>query len=334
MAEAGNWCLIESDPGVFTELISGMGVRGVQVEEIWSLDESTMEQLKPILGLIFLFKWQGASGSEPNVSSTGEPEGSTDHIFFANQVIQNACATQAILSILLNRDDLDLGQELRNFKEFTGDFPPDMKGLAISNSDLIRSVHNSFARSDPFVNEIQDPRASKDEDLFHFIAYLPIHGALYELDGLSRGPVNLGACTDDNWVTKANEAIMSRMEKYGASELHFSLMALTKDRIELYQEQMEEVDGMLLSLPDDAIEERRRLDEDRNLLAHKLQLEKEKRARWHRENQLRKHNFVPMIYELLKKLAERKELDPLITTAKEKATTRAAEKAKKKAENQ
>ena len=74
---------------------------------------------------------------------------------------------------------------------------------------------------------------------------------------------------------------MSRMEKYGASELHFSLMALTKDRIELYQEQMEEVDGMLLSLPDDATEERRRLDEDRNLLAHKLQLEKEKRARWH-----------------------------------------------------
>ncbi|KAI9488263.1 ubiquitin carboxyl-terminal hydrolase [Zychaea mexicana] len=331
MSEAGNWCLIESDPGVFTELISGMGVRGVQVEEIWSLDESTMEQLKPILGLIFLFKWQDASGgSEP--TSGGQPDAAADHVFFANQVINNACATQAILSILLNRDDIDLGQELRNFKEFTADFPPDMKGLAISNSDLIRSVHNSFARSDPFVNEIQDPRASKDEDLFHFIAYLPIHGALYELDGLSRGPVNLGACTDDNWVTKANEAIMGRMEKYGASELHFSLMALTGDRIDLYQEQIEEVDGLLLSLPDDATDERRRLDEDRNLLEHKLQLEKEKRARWHRENILRKHNFVPMIYNLLRTLAERKELDPLITTAKEKATARAAEKAKATAE--
>ena len=79
--------------------------------------------------MIFLFKWQGASGSEPNVGSTGEPEGPTDHIFFANQVIQNACATQAILSILLNRDDLDLGQELRNFKEFTGDFPPDVSAF-------------------------------------------------------------------------------------------------------------------------------------------------------------------------------------------------------------
>jgi ubiquitin carboxyl-terminal hydrolase L5 len=39
---------------------------------------------------------------------------------------------------------------------------------------------------------MQDPSAQGDEDLFHFISYVPIHGALYELDGLSSGPVNLG----------------------------------------------------------------------------------------------------------------------------------------------
>lgn len=71
------------------------------------------------------------------------------------------------------------------------------------------------------------------------------------------------------------------MERYGSSELRFSLMALTKDRIELYQEQLEELDGLLLSLPEDAEEERKRLHGDRSFLEHKLQLEKEKRARWH-----------------------------------------------------
>jgi ubiquitin carboxyl-terminal hydrolase L5 len=48
--------------------------------------------------------------------------------------VQNACGTQAVLSILLNRPDIEIGPALEEFKEFTAAFPVELLGEAISNS--------------------------------------------------------------------------------------------------------------------------------------------------------------------------------------------------------
>ena len=63
------------------------------------------------------------------------------------------------------------------------------------------------------VFEIDGP-AKKDEDVFHFIAYVPINNRLYELDGLREGPIDLGPCSPDTWLNEVKPVIERRIQKY------------------------------------------------------------------------------------------------------------------------
>lgn len=62
--------------------------------------------------------------------------------------------------------------------------------------------------------------ASKDDDVYHFVGYIPIDGRLYELDGLKDGPIDLGAVTPDaDWLGIVRPIIEKRIKKYVVSYL-------------------------------------------------------------------------------------------------------------------
>ncbi|CAB52608.1 ubiquitin C-terminal hydrolase Uch2 [Schizosaccharomyces pombe] len=274
-----SWTTIESDAGVFTDLIENLGVKDVEVDELYSLDVDSLRQFPDIYGIIFLFKWN---------SKVDKPDGtmdydSMDNIFFAKQVINNACATQALLSVLLNHsDEIDLGTTLSEFKDFSKTLPPELKGEALGNSEHIRCCHNSFARSDPFISE--EVRAATDEDeVYHFIAYTNINNVFYELDGLQAAPINHGSCTKEEFAEKAVSVIQARIANYDPAEIRFNLMVICKDK-----------KASLLTREDLTDEEK----------AASIAVEDEKRLRWKRENQLRRHNFVGLFVELSKLLVK------------------------------
>lgn len=227
------WCTIESDPGVFTCLCEEVGVKGIQFEEIFTLGPEAFMDLGTCHGLIFLFKWRQESREGVGLGQ-GDPD-----VFFAQQVIPNACATQAILSVILNSSEVDIGPHLKDFKEFTAGLDSQMRGLAISNSDIIRKAHNSFHRTSSF--EIIQDKDSKGDDAFHFVGYIAHKGKLYELDGLKPGPICLGDAGEGSaWLEVARTEIQKRIDSYAGSgagageekaELRFNLMAIVTDRL-------------------------------------------------------------------------------------------------------
>jgi len=319
---SSEWCTIESDPGVFTSLIESFGVKNAELSELWSLDDDSLTNLGQVYGLIFLFKWQHEDlvlGVSNGLTGDDVPL----DLFFARQTTTNACATQAILSVLLNavtnedkveKGDLKLGPILSNFKSFTASFPPDLRGEAVGASEEIRTAHNSFARRDMFLSEKKERIATENDDVFHFVAYVPHTSdkCVYELDGLKKGPIRIGSYAEkvdadgpSAWLSVAREAIQQRIEKYASNEIKFNLMAVVKDKRADLQNKLSELQQA--GLEDDS--------DDIVQILEALSRDQQKRVQWKLENERRQHNYLPFCMEFLKCLGSSGKLSELITKA-------------------
>ncbi|KAF7715103.1 Ubiquitin carboxyl-terminal hydrolase [Penicillium ucsense] len=231
------FCEIESEPALFNVMLREFGVQGVKVQEVISLDEEMMAFLnKPIYGLIFLFRWREDDAHKQEASC---PDG----IWFANQTASNACASVALLNIVNNIPDIDLGEHLRHFKDFTMPFTPALRGDAINNFEFVKRVHNSFARKMDILNsdlQLQvESRSRKkassnqdgddDDSSFHFIAFMPALGQVWKFDGLERQPESIGQCSEDDWLDVVRPNLLDRMAAYEEDQIEFSILGLVRD---------------------------------------------------------------------------------------------------------
>lgn len=180
----------------------------------------------------------------------------------------------------MNADEIELGDNLRDFKESTKDLCTALRGHQLSRNPFIRKIHNSFTRRMDHLNadlllenEVSDANAKqakkraapkksaraparrkkkkpKAEYGFHFIAYVPAGGHVWELDGLSSKPHKLDPVPQDegDWTSVARPQIEKRMQQYEESQFSFNLLALCQSPLATYSRTIADAMASLIFL--------------------------------------------------------------------------------------
>ncbi|KAF4121529.1 ubiquitin carboxyl-terminal hydrolase L5, partial [Geosmithia morbida] len=249
LEEWEGWIELESDPAFFSTILHELGVRNVKAQEMFTTSEESVATLpKPIFGMIFLFRY----GSVSNETQHGDAAG--DDVWFANQTTSNACATVALLNTVMNSPEMDIGNKLREFKEKTKELSTPLRGYQLSSSPFIRKIHNSFSRRMDQLNEdlflenmssngigakrSRNSRAQKkgrrrkgsgQDPPFHFVAYVPVNGQVWELDGLKKKPSVIGPIKSKDWTEVARNHIQTVMTERQDDQFAFNLLALCQN---------------------------------------------------------------------------------------------------------
>lgn len=136
------YCEIESDPAYFSVILREIGIEGVNVQELFTVDQEQLSFLPPIHGLVLLFRHR-------QFDQHKQEEVCPDNVWFANQLPgQNSCATLAMIHALINVSDpdIDIGERMRQFKGFTKEMTPLQRGHTFASWKYVKDIHNSFAK--------------------------------------------------------------------------------------------------------------------------------------------------------------------------------------------
>ncbi|KAJ4291145.1 hypothetical protein N0V90_010343 [Kalmusia sp. IMI 367209] len=270
------YCEIESEPAYFSVILREIGIEGAAVEELHMMDPEDLITKPPIYGLVLLFRHR-------QFDTEKQEDTCPKHVWFANQMPgQNSCATLAMIHTLLNVDDpdIDIGEHMRQFKDFTKDMTPVHRGQTFASWNFVKKIHNSFAKkmdmleNDKYVaakaaraakakaaglirsksrskegrrnsTESDDSVEAFEEHAHHYIAFVPVNGDVWKLDGMDTQPTLMGTYNKNQgemWF----DALSDRINKLiAAGDNDYGIFAITQSPIVPLRNQICEADNTI-----------------------------------------------------------------------------------------
>lgn len=266
------FCDIESDPAYFSVILREMGVEGIAVREVFAMTPDLLEMLpQPIYGLILLFRYREFGNAD-------QPADCPSNVWFANQLpAQNSCGTLAMINILMNSPDGQIGEHLSQFKDFTKDLNPFQRGESFASFDYIKKIHNSFAKKmDLLENDKhlaykvsrakhrkelyakpknkttkrRNRRASTDsaatndsaeafeENCHHFIAFVPVNNEVWKLDGYDKQPTSMGSFEKTGGETWLSNVSDTIATLMAAGDDEYGVLAITQSPLHNLKKQV------------------------------------------------------------------------------------------------
>ena len=229
---------LENNPEVMTSLVHELGLSPtVQFHEVYSLTEPSLLAFlpRPALALLLVFpvtstyekhrRDEDASKQEYNGSGDGEA------VTWFKQTIKNACGLIGLLHSVTNgaaREQIVENSDLHKLLQEATPLKPTERAELLYKSQALEAAHQTAAQK----GDTAAPAADASVDL-HFVAFVKDRsGALWELDGRRKGPLNRGqlGLEDDVLSEKGQEmgvqAFLRREEEAGNGELRFSVIML------------------------------------------------------------------------------------------------------------
>lgn len=111
-------------------LLRKLGVCGLEVTEVYDIAPWAIDHLNP-RGLIFCYLCpEGSIDDEDETHDPPDPD--AEHVWFAHQLSDDACASQALLNIIFNCEDAELGDQLDAFLADTRNMSPEVGRNVVS----------------------------------------------------------------------------------------------------------------------------------------------------------------------------------------------------------